>query len=93
MLPNPHLTALLTQLRTIVGTAIRGRTISQTFTAATTVLIPNVAEEIGTPLFAWRVYDATNNLLLADSSVLDGAGNFTVYFVGTSSGRVVLVAQ
>ena len=76
---------------TVVGTAIKGRTISQAFTSSTTVLIPNVAEEIGTPLFAWRVY--TNNLLLADASLLDGAGNFTVYFSGTPSGRVVLVAQ
>ena len=78
---------------TVVGTAVKGRTISQAFTAASTVLIPNVAEEIGTPLFAWRVYDGTNNLLLADSSLLDGAGNFTVYFSGAPSGRVVLVAQ
>ena len=77
----------------VVGSAIKGRTISQAFATVSAVLIPNVAEEIGTPLFAWRVYDGTNSLLLADSSLLDGAGNFTVYFSGTPSGRVVLVAQ
>jgi predicted solute-binding protein len=77
---------------TVAGQPYAGRTLSQSF-SGTSVTIPNVAQEIGTPLFSWRVYGADNYWLEPDSTSLDAAGNFTVFVSPAAAGRVVIVAR
>ena len=77
---------------TVTGQAFIGRTFSQGF-SGTSAVIPNVSQEIGTPLFSWRVYGADGYLIEPDSTSLDAGGNFTVYVAPSISGRVVIVGR
>jgi len=77
----------------VTGNETIGRTFSQTFTAATSVTVPNVAQEIGTPVFVWRAYDATNSLVEPDSSTTDISGTLIVYFATAQTGRIAIVGR
>lgn len=75
------------------GQPLIGRTISQSFTSQTSVLIPTISQDLGTPLFSWRIYGADGFLIEPDSTATDPGGNFTVYFAAATTGRVVLIAR